>query len=63
MAPTSQGDLKQEEKVNLAIEMTDACIRVCAEGIRDRNPAITEEELLEELRERIAYTRRPVNEE
>jgi len=37
--PTEQvdivvGKLKPEEKVNMAIEMTDAVARICAEGIR-----------------------------
>lgn len=50
--------LKPEEKVNLAINMTDVCLRVCAEGIKDQNPNITEQELMEKLRERIQYARR-----
>lgn len=27
---------KREERVNLAISMSDVCIRVCADGVKDR---------------------------
>lgn len=50
--------LKPKEKVSIAIDMTDACVSVCAEGIRAQHPEITEEELLERLRKRIEYTKR-----
>jgi hypothetical protein len=36
----------------MAVDMSDACVRVCAEGIKSQNPNITEEELIEKLRER-----------
>ncbi|MEM2340162.1 MAG: hypothetical protein QW371_07075 [Candidatus Bathyarchaeia archaeon] len=47
--------LKREEKVSLAISMTDACVRVCADSIRNLYPGIGEGELLEIVRERAAY--------
>jgi len=47
--------LKPEEKVNLAIGMTDVCVRICADSIRDQNPTIKEEELIERVRERVMY--------
>jgi hypothetical protein len=50
--------LKPEEKVNLAINMTDVCLRICAEGIREQHPDMTEKELVERVRERIQYARR-----
>jgi len=50
--------LKREEKVNMAIDMTDACVGVCAEGLKAQYPEITEEELLERLRERLAWAKR-----
>jgi len=50
--------LKPEERVNMAIEMTDAAVRVCAEGIRVQCPGISEEELIERLRERFAWMKR-----
>ena len=50
--------LKPEEKVNLAIDMIDVCIRICADAIRDQNDTIKEEELLERVRERIMYRKR-----
>jgi hypothetical protein len=46
------GRLKPEEKVAVAVDMTDACVRVCAAGIRAQYPSISEEELLAKLRER-----------
>jgi len=52
------GRLRPEEKVNIAIDMTDAIVGVCAEGIRAQYPDITEEELIERLRERIAWMKR-----
>ena len=50
--------LKPEEKVNMAIEMTDAVVHICAEGIKAQHPDITEEELIEALRERFAWMKR-----
>jgi len=52
------GFLKPEEKVALALDMTDGCVRVCAEGIRNQCPDISEEELLAKLRERLEWTKR-----
>jgi len=51
----SQSELKPEKKVNLAIGMTDVCVRICADGIRDQNPDLREEELMERIRERIGF--------
>jgi len=53
VALLSSGELKPEERVNLAIGMTDACIRICIEGILNRDSSLTEEE----VRERIMYAR------
>jgi uncharacterized tellurite resistance protein B-like protein len=50
--------LKPEERVNLAIGMSDVCIRVCADGVRDQNPGISEEELIERVRERLEWSKR-----
>jgi len=44
--------LRPEEKVNLAVSMTDVCTRICAEGIRDRNVSITEKHIVDKIRER-----------
>jgi len=30
------GRLKPEERVNLAVGMSDVCVRVCADGVRER---------------------------
>ncbi len=52
------GKLPPEEKVALCMNMTTACVRICAEGIRAQYPGITEEELLEKLQERVAWRKR-----
>jgi hypothetical protein len=49
--------LTPEEKVRIMIELTDAATAITASGIRDSHPGITEEEVLEELRRRVALTR------
>ncbi len=52
------GRLPPEEKVAICMDMSDACIRFCAEGIKAQNPGISEKELLEKLRERLAWAKR-----
>ena len=51
------GRLKPEEKVLIAIDMTDGCLRVCADGIRQQFPGISDTELLEKLRERLEWAK------
>lgn len=53
MSPLSLDELMPEEKVNLAIGMTDLCVRVCADAVRDGYTTIEERELIELVRERI----------
>ena len=52
------GRLPPEEKLRIAIDMTDACVRVCADGIRTQNPGISEKDLVEKLRERLEWSKR-----
>ena len=52
------GGLKPEEKVAIAIDMTDACVRVCKAGIRTRCPDASEKELNEMLRKRLEWKKR-----
>jgi hypothetical protein len=52
------GRLNHEEKVNLAIDMSDAVVRICAEGIRAQFPGISDRELIEKLRERLEWSKR-----
>jgi hypothetical protein len=52
------GRLPPEAKVNMAIDMTDAVVRVCVEGIRVQNPNMTKQELMKELRERFEWAKR-----
>ena len=52
------GHLPPNVKVAIALDMTDACVRTCAAGIRAQNPDITEAELIEKLRERLDWTKR-----
>jgi hypothetical protein len=50
--------LKPEEKVAMAIDMTDACVRICAAGIRAQCPGISEAELNKKLRKRLEWSKR-----
>ena len=50
--------LKTEDKVNLAINMTDVCVQICVNAIKDQNKNVTEEQLIEKVRERIMYQKR-----
>lgn len=52
------GRLKPSEKVALCLDMTEACFRTCAAGIRSQNPGITDEELIVKLHERIDWIKR-----
>ena len=52
------GRLSGEVKVMMAIDMTQAMVGVCAEGIRAQFPGIGEEEVLEKLRERLDWSKR-----
>jgi len=51
-----------EKRVNLTINMSDVCVRISSDAIRDKNPRIKEEELLELVREKIMYGRRRTRE-
>jgi len=50
--------LRPEERVNLAVGMSDVCVRVCADGVRDGDPSVSEEELVERVRERLLFSKR-----
>jgi len=52
------GRLPGEEKVILMMDMTDAMVRACADGIRAQYPNISEEKLMEKLRERLEWSKR-----
>lgn len=52
------GRLPPEKKVAIAIDLTDACMRICADGIRTQYPGIGEDELVERLRERLDWAKR-----
>ena len=52
------GSLKPEEKVAIAIDMTDACVRICKAGIRTQCPDVSEAELNEKLRKRLEWPKR-----
>ncbi len=51
------GHLKPEQKVLIAIDMTDGSAHVCADGIRQQFPGISDAELLEKLRERLEWAK------
>ena len=50
--------LKPEEKVNLSISMTDACVSICFDAIKDQDENVEVKELLEKVRARIMYQKR-----
>ena len=52
------GKLKPEEKVNMCVDMTDGCAQVSAEGIRKQFPDLTEEDIIEKVRERLEWSKR-----
>jgi hypothetical protein len=52
------GRLKPEEKIMMAIGMSDFVVQVCAAGIKAQNPNISDEELIEKLRERFEWSKR-----
>lgn len=52
------GRLKPEEKVQICMDLTDGCVRVCAEGIKTQFPGISEDELIKKLRERLQWSKR-----
>ena len=52
------GLLRPEEKAVMCMDMSDACVRVCAEGIKAQNPGISEEEIIAKLRERLEWSKR-----
>jgi hypothetical protein len=52
------GRLPPSEKVAICIDMTETCVQTCAAGIRAQHPGISEEELIDKLRERLEWTQR-----
>jgi hypothetical protein len=52
------GSLKPEEKVAIALDMTDACVRICKAGIRAQCPDVSEAEVNEKLRKRLEWSKR-----
>jgi len=50
--------LKPEEKVNLAINMTDVVVQICAEGVRSQEKIVNEKELIEKVRARMMIQKR-----
>jgi hypothetical protein len=52
------GHLKPEEKVLICMDLTDGCVRICADGIRNQFLDISEEELIVRLRERLEWSKR-----
>jgi hypothetical protein len=53
----SWSELKPEEKVALAIDMTKVVPSVCVYGIREMHPGISERQLISLLRRRLSFGR------
>lgn len=49
--------LKPEDRVRLTVSMVDVVTRICADGVRETDPTITEEELISVLRRRFLLGR------
>ena len=47
------GRLKPEEKVNLAVGMSDVYVRACADGVRDQILRISGEEPIKRVKKKI----------
>ena len=56
--PLNISQLSPEDKIRISMEMTEAVMAICADGIRANNPDMTEEEVITELRRRIKRERR-----
>jgi len=54
--------LTPDQKVDAAIYMTDACVNLCVDSVRDEFPLIREDELAKRVRERIEFGRRVLRE-
>ncbi|HVP16340.1 MAG TPA: hypothetical protein VMT42_03140 [candidate division Zixibacteria bacterium] len=52
------GRLPPDVKVNMTVDMTEAMVSVCLEGVRAQNPKLTDVELMERLRERFEWAKR-----
>lgn len=59
----SSNKLKPQDRVRLAVSMTNVVTRICADGVKEAHPKITEEELISLLRRRFSFGRRPSHEE
>ena len=59
--PRLPRSLKPDEKVRACVGMTDVVTRICADGVRESHPSISERELISILRRRFSFgrTRRP----
>ena len=55
--PLSWSELKPEERVALAVDMTNVVTSVCADGIREMHPGIAERQLIFLLRRRFSFGR------
>ena len=56
--PLNNSQLSPEDKIRISMEMTEAVMAICADGIRANNPDMTEEEVITELKRRITRERK-----
>lgn len=59
----SWNKLEPKHKVQAAVSMTNVVTQICADGVRETNPTITDDELIPLLRRRFQFGRRSPEEE
>ena len=49
--------LRPDEKVDVAIYMSDVCVHICVDSVKDEDRTISGKDLVKRVRERISFGR------
>jgi hypothetical protein len=49
--------LRPDERVNAAIYMSDVCVHICVDSVKDEDRTISGKDLMKRVRERIRFGR------
>jgi hypothetical protein len=49
--------LRPDEKVDAAIYLSDVCVHICVDSIKDEDRTISGRDLMKRVRERISFSR------